>query len=113
MTISEEKQLSPAIVKAVALYKKETFPQTKLLTDIMEYASFHYAFCSPNYIILAKVVEGRGWFIHLAVGEGHLTRFFQLAPFKLPFIGFARPEHERDTRWYQWERLYDHCHKKH
>lgn len=112
MTTLEDAQPRTAFDKAILLYKKETFPQTKLLTDLMEYARFHYVYCSPDCIIMAKVVEGRGWFIHLAVGNGHLETFFKMAPFELEFIGFARPENGRDTRWYQWKRLYDYCHKK-
>lgn len=114
MITCEVSQKNNAFEQALLLYKKETFPQTKLLTDIMEYAKSHYAYCSPNYIILAKIVEDRSWFIYLAVGKEHLTKFFELAPFELPFIGFARPTHGReDVRWYPWKNLYDHCHKKH
>jgi len=99
--------------QAILLYKKEPFPQTKLLTDIINYATFHHAYFSPTCCILAKVVEDRGWFIYLAVGKGCLQRFFEVAPFEMPWIGFARPEKSREeVKWYPWKKIYDRVHKK-
>jgi len=114
MTTFVEKPESNAFEQALVLYKKETFPQIKLLTDIMEYAKSHYAYCSPRCIILAKVIEDRGWFIYIAAGSDCLMRFFELAPFSMPYVGFARPEKGRDAvKWYRWEQFYDRCSKKH
>lgn len=107
MTTNVVLQESEAFLDACKLYKDTSFPQTKLCADILEYATYHYAYCSPTCIILAKVVEGRGWFIHLAVSKEGLKRFFELAPFKLPFIGFAR--HGKEVKWYHWQLVHDLC----
>jgi len=93
---------------AVSLYEKQGLPKEKLFTDITHYAINHYAYFSPNYLILAEVVTGpesEGWFIELAVGKGALQRFFEIAPFELPWVGFARPERNRTTKWYSWIKL--------
>lgn len=103
MTIYTEDQESNAFVLAQELYKKNAFPQTMLCSDILVYATHHYAYCSPTCIILAKVVGDCGWFIYLAVGKGCLQRFFEVAPFELPAIGFAR--RNKETKWYPWERI--------
>lgn len=108
MTISEVDQLNSSFVAAEKLYKKQGFPKEKLFTDIQHYAIHHYAYFAPDCLILAKVIKGEdsdGWFIYLATGKNKLQRFFQVAPYQLPWIGFARPEKGRDTKWYSWRKL--------
>ena len=101
---------------AVELYRKQGLPKENLFTDITHYAINHYAYFSPNYLILAEVVTGpesEGWFIELAIGKNALQRFFEIAPFELPWIGFARPERNRTTKWYSWNKLKNKiCHER-
>lgn len=106
----EVDQHSNILQLALEVYKDYGLPQTKLFSDIVDYAIHHYAFCSPNYIILAQVIENRGWYIYLAVSNVGLRCFFEVAPFELPFIGFSRPRKKREeVKWHEWQKIYRLC----
>ena len=87
-----------------------TFPDIgRLDTDILRYAMYHYAYLSPECIILARPMVDT-WFVYLAVGDGCLARFFELAPFVLPFVSFERPAKGLTaSRKYPYERIKQLC----
>lgn len=111
MMFSVDNQGKLAIELAEELYKKNGLPKEMLFTDILQYAKHHYAYFSPTCLIMARLIEEKdadgfpqtGWFIEVAVGLGTLKRFFDLAPCKANFIGFARKG--KESKWYDWDRF--------
>lgn len=103
------------IEQAQALYEKVGLPKEKLFTDIDEYVRFHYVYASPTTLVLAQTVgptqgaKPTAWFIYLAVGSRTLSQVFKLAPFELPWIGWARAAKGREVvRWWPWEKVKKH-----
>ncbi len=73
--------------------------------DIAHYCEHHYAYCSPECIILAEILTEDTWFIYLAVGRNALARFVTMAPFTLPYVSFIRPEKRDKQKIYSFERI--------
>lgn len=98
--------------QALTLYsnKHGNLGWTMLNDDILAYAKNHFCYFGSDCLILAQVVEGRAWYIHLATGTGALSRFFALAPFPLEYVGFARPEKKRlYTKYHSWHKVKHLC----
>lgn len=75
--------------------------------DLLIFSSGGYVHITPQYAILASHWEGmRAWYVHAAVGHGALSKFFELAPFELPHVAFARPLRGRwQVKYYNFQRI--------
>lgn len=74
--------------------------------DLAEYLSLGFVYSGADAFVMARPMERDQlqwwndwhyipnkpdtWFVFLAAGEGNLSRFQQLAPYKLPFIAWHR-----------------------
>lgn len=91
------------VSRAYKLYETIGLPKEKLFTDISTYVKFHYVYAAPDALILARL-EYDNWFVELAVGN--MQRFFEVAPFKTEWVGFARfAKGKKESKWYQWEKI--------
>jgi hypothetical protein len=71
---------------------------------IMEYVEQGYVFIGPEYLLLGRRVE-HAWFIYAAIGKG-FSRFWDLMPYELPYVGWARQARGRsEVKWYPTERV--------
>lgn len=92
-----------AVHKAYKLYEAIGLPKEKLFTDISTYVKLHYVYAAPDALILARL-EYANWFVELAVGN--MRRFFEVAPFKTEWVGFARfAKGKKEGKWCRWEKI--------
>lgn len=78
-----------------------------------------YMYCSPNYLVLAEVMDhekyGRHWHVAYAASKpGVGIRYMMdLVPFKLDIISFCRYRNIHNTeediiKYYKWDLVYKH-----
>lgn len=85
------------------LYAK--MPGYNFQKDLALYIRTGYVFSGPDYFLLGRRV-GDGWFIHCAVGEGAMRKFWDLMPYHLPRIGWARPLRGRhEVVWHSTDEI--------
>jgi len=79
----------PLSAYEIAKKMYETCPGMDLDADILEYSRVGVAYVS-NSCLLLGCRSGGGWFVRMAVGAGCLAKFIDLAPYHLPYVGWAR-----------------------
>jgi hypothetical protein len=79
-------------------------PERSLQNDLAYFIATGYVFSGPGYLLIGRRVYD-GWFVHVAIGSGSLKKFLQCMPFYLPFIGWAREQRGRKTKWHRTEVL--------
>ena len=90
--------------------------------DLAFYMANGYVYSGDEMFVMARPVSKRDirfvleyrftfkretwdtWFVYLGVGDS-VTRFFDIAPFKLPFVSWHRREDPRPKVW-RWEIFY-------
>jgi len=88
--------------------------------DLTNYLTKGYVYSGKDAFIMARPIETKNknrwddfnfkhkkpdcWFVFLAAGKQKLHRFTELAPFKLPLIGWHRRTDDK-LRTYQWSRF--------
>ena len=94
----------------------EQCPQRSLSDDLAHYMEHGYVHVGPDFALIGKR-EGDGWFVHCAIGAGALDKFWQLMPYHLPHIGWAREARGRqEIVWHRTEtikRLIDYARRHH
>ena len=89
-------------------------------SDLMNYLARGYLYSGPEAFIAARPISlehadrwddfnfehknPNCWFVFLAAGKAKLHRFQELAPFKLPLIGWHRRT-DNNIRTYDWDRF--------
>src|SRR5688572_27592920 len=79
----------------LALYRAH--PERSLSTDLEYFMRTGYVFSTPDYIVIGSRMWN-GWFVHAAVGVGHIGDILRSVPYSLPYIGWARENGE--IKWY-------------
>lgn len=105
---------------AIEQYKGSSRVFHEDLTNHM-YGDGGYVYTGPDAFIMARTINSRFanmwdewryfkhenpdcWFVFLAAGKAKLHRFQELAPFKLPLIGWHRRT-DNNIRTYDWDRF--------
>ena len=88
--------------------------------DIARYAHLGgYVYIAPDCIILGKPVrrdmgipEGQwnvedpdAWFVKYAGGRGYVSKFIDLIPFPLPFVGWGRETKGKAVKWFDFHKI--------
>ena len=76
---------------------------TNMDEDIDWYRNNGIVVEGPDYLIAGRDVDGRGWYIHVAVGD--IGNFVRNMPYYLPYVGWRRLKHGGEVRWYPVEQL--------
>ncbi len=98
-----QETILPIWDELVALYDKN--PTHNLHEDISHYGEHGYVFFGPDHVLMGKRV-GDGWFIHCAVGKGAMRKFWDLMPYYLPNIGWARLSRGRnEVVWHSTDEI--------
>lgn len=90
--------------------------------DLAFYLANGYVYAGEEMFVMARPVSRKGirfvldytfkyeprdcdtWFVYLGVGDS-VTRFFDIAPFKMPFVSWHRREDPTPKVW-PWEKFY-------
>ena len=88
--------------------------------DVAAYATHGgYLYVSPECVILGKPVRRDGgvpegqwnvanpdaWFVKYAGGRGHVSKFIDLIPFPLPWVGWARQTKGKAVKWFNFNQI--------
>ena len=91
-----------------------------MFKDISAYLAYGYIHKTPQSFILAKTVDlnsktkpseqwgasdPNAWFVHMAVAEGCIREWIKIMPFRLPYVGWARENKKRATRFYELSKI--------
>lgn len=94
---------TPIYDQLLALYRQ--VPERSINEDLEFFLRHGYVFSSPDHLLIGCRIED-AWFIHAAIGRGALRKFFDLMPYYLPYVGWARPQRGRKTVvWHSTDRL--------
>ena len=89
-----------AIDEAIALYSS----RAAFWDDVQKWGDIGcHVHIRPDHVVSALDVDGRAWFIYLAVGN--MSEMIRLLPYKLPYIGWGRERKGREPRYYPLEKL--------
>lgn len=79
--------------------------------DLSRFQELHYAFVTPQYVLLAAEVPSTTttvgcWHVEFAIGETCLRNFIRHMPYYLPYISWARPGRKRsEVKFYSTDKL--------
>ena len=77
------------------------------MDDLEWHVNHGYVFVGPGYFLMGSDVVGRGWHIHLAIGN--MQKFLLFMPYYLPKIGWSRdPSGFGEITWYDTDKLTRH-----
>ena len=75
--------------------------------DLKRHLHEGYVFSGPDYFLMGRAVDDRGWLVSLGIGE--LGKLISLMPYHLPYVGFSRhPSGIGPIKWHQTNRLIKH-----
>ena len=79
-----------------------------LLKEVDYYVQRGVFYSGPDCFLLAEH-RGDFWYIHCAVGENCLVKFFDLAPYPLHLVSWMR---RGELKFYRWDRVLKLCKMK-